>query len=36
MTVPSMTKSTIAATTTPATSPGPRIDGTVWAMSCEE
>ena len=34
-TVPSMTKSTIAATTTPAISPGPRMDGTVWAMSCE-
>ena len=34
-TVPSMTIRTIAATTTPAISPGPRMDGTVWAMSCD-
>ncbi len=35
ITVPSMRNRTIAAMTTPATSPGPRIDGTVCAMSCE-
>ena len=31
--VPSTTVSAIAATTTPAISPGPRMDGTVWAIS---
>ncbi len=35
ITVPSMTKRTIAAITTPAISPGPRMDGTVCAISCE-
>ena len=34
-TVPSMTNRTMAAMTTPAISPGPRIEGTVWAISCD-
>ena len=34
-TVPSMTNRTIAAITTPAISPGPRIEGTVCAISWE-